>query len=197
MAVRRPDLPSRVRDRCAGRCCAREQDRNIAYCRHTERARRLPLLAAVHAAALRLPGFPSPYSRREPGPSRSLPARSFGERNSPLIDAAGVPVSPALHPARLRADGLVAPLPGGRAGTAGPLTPATARRAVCRLGDTCAAADDSDRRCCRRAMGVRRRRGRMGNGVRRHATSCSLTSPAGPGHRATSSIRAAGRNHRC
>ena len=81
---------------------------------------RLPLLAAVHAAALCLPGFPSPYSRREHGPVALVTRQIIRRAELAAIDAAGVPVSPALHPARLRADGLVAPLPGGRVVLQGP-----------------------------------------------------------------------------
>ena len=75
---------------------------------------RLPLLAAVHAAALRLPGFPSPFSRRDPGPVALVTTQVVRRAELAALDAAGVPVSPALHPARLRADRLVAPLPGGK-----------------------------------------------------------------------------------
>jgi hypothetical protein len=76
---------------------------------------RLPLLAAVHAAALRLPGFPSPFSRRGAGGAVALVTTQVVRRDElAALDAAGVPVSPALRPARLRSDGLVAPLPVGR-----------------------------------------------------------------------------------
>jgi hypothetical protein len=75
---------------------------------------RLPLLAAVHAAALRLPGFPSPFSGRDPGPVALVTTQVVRRAELADLDAAGVPVSPALHPARLRADRLVAPLPAGK-----------------------------------------------------------------------------------
>ena len=75
---------------------------------------RLPLLAAVHAAALRLPGFPSPFSGRDPGPVALVTTQVVRRAELAGLDAAGVPVSPALHPARLRADRLVAPLPAGK-----------------------------------------------------------------------------------
>jgi hypothetical protein len=74
----------------------------------------LPLLAAVHAAALQLPGFPSPFSRRDSGPVALVTTQVVRRAELAALDAAGVPVSPALHPARLRADQLVAPLPGGK-----------------------------------------------------------------------------------
>lgn len=75
---------------------------------------RLPLLAAVHAAALRLPGFPSPFSARDGGPVALVTTKVLRRAELGDLDAAGVPVSPALHPARLRADRLLAPLPGGK-----------------------------------------------------------------------------------
>jgi hypothetical protein len=75
---------------------------------------RLPLLAAVHAAALRLPGFPSPFSGMPPGPVALVTRQTIRRAELTEIDAAGVLVSPALYPVRQRADGLVAPLPGGR-----------------------------------------------------------------------------------
>ena len=75
---------------------------------------RLPLLAAVHAAALRLPGFPSPFSGRDAGPVALVTTQVVRRAELAVLDAAGVPVSPALHPARLRADRLLAPLPAGR-----------------------------------------------------------------------------------
>jgi hypothetical protein len=74
---------------------------------------RLPLLAAVHAAALRLTGFPSPFSAREHGPVALVTRQVIRRAELAKIDAAGALVSPALHPARLRADGLLAPLPNG------------------------------------------------------------------------------------
>jgi hypothetical protein len=75
---------------------------------------RLPLLAAVHAAALQLPGYPSPFTPDRSG-SVVLATRQVVRREELLrLDAAGVPISPALHPMRLRADGLCAPLTGSR-----------------------------------------------------------------------------------
>lgn len=75
---------------------------------------RMPLLAAVHAAALRLPGFPSPFSSRDAGPVALVTTQVVRRAELADLDAAGVQVSPALHPARLRADRLLAPLPGGQ-----------------------------------------------------------------------------------
>jgi hypothetical protein len=75
---------------------------------------RLPLLAAVHAAALRLPGFPSPFSSRDSGPVALVTTQVVRRAEMAALDAAGVPVSPALHPVRLRADRQVVPLPAGK-----------------------------------------------------------------------------------
>jgi hypothetical protein len=75
---------------------------------------RLPMLAAAHAAALRLPGFPSPFSVRGAGPVALVTTQVVRRAELVVLDAAGIPVSPALHPARLRADRLVAPLPSGK-----------------------------------------------------------------------------------
>lgn len=75
---------------------------------------RLPLLAAVHAAALGLPGFPSPFSDMDLGSVALVTRQVIRRAELAQLDAAGVPVSPALHPGRLRADRLVAPLPGGK-----------------------------------------------------------------------------------
>jgi hypothetical protein len=75
---------------------------------------RLPLLAAVHAAALRLPGFPSPFSGRDVGPVALVTTHVVRRTELAELDAADVPVSPALFPARLRADRLVSQLPSGR-----------------------------------------------------------------------------------
>jgi hypothetical protein len=75
---------------------------------------RLPLLTAVHAAALQLSGFPSPLASREVGPVALVTSQVVRRAELTALDAAGVPVSPALHAARLRADQLVAPLPAGR-----------------------------------------------------------------------------------
>lgn len=75
---------------------------------------RMPLLAAVHAAALRLPGFPSPFRCRDFGPVALVTTQVIRRAELIGLDAAGVPVSPALHAARLRADQQVAPLPAGK-----------------------------------------------------------------------------------
>lgn len=75
---------------------------------------RLPLLAAVHAAALQLPGYPSPFTGDRRGPI-ALVTRKIIRRDELLdLDAAGVAISPALAAARLRTDGLCAGLHGGR-----------------------------------------------------------------------------------
>ena len=75
---------------------------------------RLPLLAAVHSASLQLPGYPSPFSPRRRG-AVVLATRHTVRREELLrLDAAGVPVSPALRAVRLRQDGLCVPLSGGR-----------------------------------------------------------------------------------
>ena len=95
---------------------------------------RLPLLAAVHAAALRLPGFPSPFSGRDPGPVALVTTQVVRRAELAALDAAGVRVSPALHPARLRADRQVAPLPAGEAGAARSPATAPARRSRPRDG---------------------------------------------------------------
>lgn len=71
---------------------------------------RLPLLAAVHAAALRLPGFPSPFSGGGAGPVALVTTQIARRAELTDLDAAGVQVSPGLHPARLRSDRLLAPL---------------------------------------------------------------------------------------
>jgi len=81
---------------------------------------RLPLLAAVHAAALRLPGFPSPFSGRDAGPVALVTTQVVRRAELAALDAAGVPVSPVLRPARLRADRQVVPLPAGKPGQQDP-----------------------------------------------------------------------------
>ena len=65
------------------------------------------------------------------------------------LDAAGVPVSPALHPARLRADRQVAPLPAGKPGRQDPrqlllLVGASARWAIPALPPTVVVIDAAD-----------------------------------------------------
>ena len=110
---------------------------------------RLPLLAAVHAAALRLPGFPSPFSGRDPGPVALVTTQVVRRAEIAALDAAGVPVSPALHPARLRADRQVAPLPAGKPGRQDPrqlllLVGASARWAIPALPPTVVVIDAAD-----------------------------------------------------
>jgi hypothetical protein len=80
----------------------------------------MPLLAAVHGAALQLPGYPSPFSPRLLGPVVFATRQSVRREELRALDAAGVPVSPALHPVRLRPDGLCVPLTGGRPREVGP-----------------------------------------------------------------------------
>jgi hypothetical protein len=74
---------------------------------------RLPLLAAAHAALMRLPGFPSPFSSHHRGPVAFVTRQTIRRDELAQLDAAGVRVGPALNPVRLRADGRVAPLPSG------------------------------------------------------------------------------------
>ena len=110
---------------------------------------RLPLLAAVHAAALRLAGFPSPFSGRDPGPVALVTTQVVRRAEIAALDAAGVPVSPALHPARLRADRQVAPLPSGKPRRQDPrhllvLVGASARWAIPALPPTVVVIDASD-----------------------------------------------------
>ncbi|HET6185540.1 MAG TPA: hypothetical protein VFE59_00910 [Trebonia sp.] len=110
---------------------------------------RLPLLAAVHAAALRLPGFPSPFSGRDRGPVALVTTHVVRRDELAGLDAAGVPVSPALHPARLRADRLVAPLPGGKPRQQDPrqlllLAGPTARWVIPEIPPTVAVIDAAD-----------------------------------------------------
>lgn len=80
---------------------------------------RLPLLAAAMIAAdtldiarpdlARLTGDVPP-----PGPVALVTARTLRRHELELLDVATVPVAPALHPHRLRGDGLTSPLRGGR-----------------------------------------------------------------------------------
>lgn len=76
---------------------------------------RLPLLAAAHNAALRLARFPSPFRPADAAPVALLTRGTVRRRQLLELDAAGVRVSDALKPVRLRGDGLVSPLLGGRA----------------------------------------------------------------------------------
>lgn len=82
---------------------------------------RLPLLAAVHAAALQLRGYPSPLASPQKGPIVLVTRHIIRRLELEKIDGAGVPVCPAIRPVRLRADALCVPLHGGRAR---PQTPA-------------------------------------------------------------------------
>lgn len=75
---------------------------------------RLPLLAAAHAAALQLPGYPSPFASQRFGPVAFL-TRQIVRRDELLtLDVGDVAVSPALHAVRVRGDGQCVPLSGGR-----------------------------------------------------------------------------------
>ncbi|MGH3408637.1 MAG: hypothetical protein ACRDRJ_40010, partial [Streptosporangiaceae bacterium] len=110
---------------------------------------RLPLLAAVHAAALRLPAFPSPFSCKDGGPVALVTRQVVRRAELVDLDAAGVPVSPALRSARLRADGLVVPLSAGRPVPQGPgqlllLVGPSARWAVPALAPTTVVIDAAD-----------------------------------------------------
>lgn len=110
---------------------------------------RLPLLAAVHAAALRLPGFPSPFAGRDPGPVALVTTQVVRRDELAGLDAAGVPVSPALHPARLRADRLAVPLPAGKPARQDPrqllmLVGPSARWVIPEMPPTVAVIDASD-----------------------------------------------------
>ena len=75
---------------------------------------RMPLLAAVHAAALQLAGFPSPFSPRQRGVVALATKRTVRRTELLDLDASGVPITPALRPVRQRQDGMVVPLHGGR-----------------------------------------------------------------------------------
>lgn len=76
---------------------------------------RLPLLAAVHAAALQLPGYPSPFASPRKGPVVLVTRQVVRRVELEKIDGAGVPICPAIRPVRVRTDGLCVPLRGGRA----------------------------------------------------------------------------------
>ena len=80
---------------------------------------RLPLLTAVMAAAESLDVPQSELSRFSgaappPGPVALVTERIIRRTEIDQLDAGSVPVAPALHPHRLRADGLMAPVRGGR-----------------------------------------------------------------------------------
>lgn len=92
---------------------ALKQERNIAI-GHPGGRSRLPLLAAVHLAALQLDGYPSPFAPRRRGPV-VFATRQLIRRDELLdIDAAHTPICPALRIVRMRADGTVVPLHSGR-----------------------------------------------------------------------------------
>jgi hypothetical protein len=76
---------------------------------------RLPLLAAVHAAALQLAGYPSPFAPPRKGPVVLVTRQVIRRVELENIDGAGVPICPAIRPARVRSDALCVPLHGGRA----------------------------------------------------------------------------------
>ena len=80
---------------------------------------RLPLLTAVMAAAESLDVPQSELSRLSgaappPGPVALVTERMIRRTEIDQLDAGSVPVAPALHPHRLRADGLMAPVRRGR-----------------------------------------------------------------------------------
>jgi hypothetical protein len=80
---------------------------------------RLPLLIAVMAASESLDVPQSELSRLSgaappPGPVVLVTERIIRRAEIEQLDAGSVPVAPALHPHRLRADGLMAPVRGGR-----------------------------------------------------------------------------------
>jgi hypothetical protein len=93
---------------------ASKQQKHIAIGHPGGRAR-MPLLAAVHLAALQLEGYPSPFRPTRRGPVVFV-TRQFVRRDELLdLDAAQVPISPALRTVRMRHDGSVVPIAGGRA----------------------------------------------------------------------------------
>jgi hypothetical protein len=98
---------------------ASKHERHIAIGHPGGRAK-LPLLAAVHLAALQLDGYPSPFTPRRRGPV-VFATRQFVRREELLsLDAAQAPISPALRAVRLRGDGAVVPISGGRPRPAAP-----------------------------------------------------------------------------
>ena len=80
---------------------------------------RLPLLAAAMIAAGSL-DVPAPELARlsgadpPPGPVALVTTRIIRRGQLDQLDASSVPVAPALHPHRLRGDGLMSPVKGGR-----------------------------------------------------------------------------------
>ncbi|MCV7078731.1 DISARM anti-phage system protein DrmE domain-containing protein [Mycobacterium szulgai] len=93
---------------------ASKQQKNITL-GHPGGSATLPLLTAVHAAALQLDGYPSPFQPVRNGPVVYLTRQAIRLKQIVNLDAAEAPVSPALKAVRLRADGLVVPMSGGRA----------------------------------------------------------------------------------
>ncbi|GIH16060.1 hypothetical protein Raf01_42320 [Rugosimonospora africana] len=80
---------------------------------------RLPLLAAVMIAADTLSVAEAELNRvvgakAPPGPVALVTPRLIRRSELDQLDAASVPVAPALHPHRLRGDGLASPVRGGR-----------------------------------------------------------------------------------
>lgn len=80
---------------------------------------RVPLLAAAMIAAESLDVPQSELSRLlgtdpPPGPVALVTTRIVRRSELDLLDASSVPVAPALHPHRLRGDGLASPVRGGR-----------------------------------------------------------------------------------
>jgi hypothetical protein len=80
---------------------------------------RLPLLAAVMIAAGSLDVPESELTRLSgtdppPGPVALVTTRIVRRGELDRLDAVSVPVAPALHPHRLRGDGLMSPVRGGR-----------------------------------------------------------------------------------
>lgn len=92
---------------------ALKQGHNIAI-GHPGGLARLPLLTAVHTAALQLEGYPSPFTPIRRGPVIFLSRQLVRRDELSDIDAAATPISPALRTVRMRADGTVVALRGGR-----------------------------------------------------------------------------------
>ena len=80
---------------------------------------RLPLLAAAMIAAGSLDAPAAELTRLSgadppPGPVALVTTRIVRRSELDRLDASSVPVAPALHPHRLRGDGLISPIRGGR-----------------------------------------------------------------------------------
>jgi hypothetical protein len=80
---------------------------------------RLPLMAAAMIAAGSLDVPEAELTRLSgpdppPGPVALVTARTIRRGELDRLDASSAPVAPALHPHRLRGDGLMAPMRGGR-----------------------------------------------------------------------------------